>query len=114
MPDWSVIICTLIGILLVGGALISIDIFISSLTESQIISAVVGMAVGLIMYMWSSITSMISVDWIASALNTVSFTERYTTFTYGVLDLSAVVFFLSVIALFIFFTIRVLEKKRWS
>lgn len=114
MPDWSVIICTLIGILLVGGALIAIDVFVSSLTESQIIAAVVGMAVGLLMYMWGSITSMIGVDWITNVLNTVSFTDRYTTFTYGMLDLSAVVFFLSVIALFIFFTIRVLEKKRWS
>lgn len=114
VPDWSVIICTLIGILLLGGALIAIDVFISSLTESQIIAAVVGMAVGLLMYMWSSITSMIGIDWFTNALNTISFTEKYTTFTYGMLDLSAVVFFLSVIALFIFFTIRILEKKRWS
>lgn len=114
MPDWSVIFCTLVGVMLFGAALIAIDVFLSALTESQIIAAVAGMAAGLIIYMWNSITSMISVEAVKNALGTLSFTERYSTFTYGILDLSAVVFFLSVIALFLFLTIRVFEKKRWS
>ncbi len=113
-PDWPVIICTIIGLLLVGGALIAIDVFISALTESQVIAAVVGMAVGLLLYMMSSIISMVEVDWIAKVLEAISPLNYYTNFTYGMLDLSGVVFFLSVIALFIFFTIRVLDRKRWS
>lgn len=112
--DWAVIICTTIGLLLMGGALIAIDIFISSLTESQIIAAIIGMAVGLMMYMLSTITSMINIEWIVNVLNAVSFTGYYSNFTYGILDTVGIVFFLSVIALFVFLTIRVLEKKRWS
>ncbi len=112
--DWAVIICTVIGLLLLGGALIAIDVFISALTESQLIAAIIGMAVGLITYMMSSISSMINIDWVTSVLNSISFTAYYSNFTYGMLDLTGVVFFLSVIALFVFFTIRVFEKKRWS
>ncbi len=112
--DWAVIICTNIGLMLLGGALIAIDVFISALTESQLIAAIVGMAVGLLTYMLSSISSMINIDWVTSVLNSISFTAYYSNFTYGMLDLSGIVFFLSVIALFIFFTIRVFEKKRWS
>lgn len=112
--DWAVIICTVIGLLLLGGALIAIDVFISALTESQLIAAIIGMAVGLIAYMMSSISSMINIDWVTSVLNSISFTAYYSNFTYGMLDLTGVVFFLSVIALFVFFTIRVFEKKRWS
>ena len=104
--DWAVIICTNIGLMLLGGALIAIDVFISA--------AIVGMAVGLLTYMLSSISSMINIDWVTSVLNSISFTAYYSNFTYGMLDLSGIVFFLSVIALFIFFTIRVFEKKRWS
>ena len=47
-PDWAVIICTTIGLLFLGGAFIAIDVFISSLTESQVIAAIVGMAAGLV------------------------------------------------------------------
>ncbi len=113
--DWAVIICTTIGILLVGGALIAIDIFISALTESQVIAAVIGMAAGLLTYMMSTIISMVGdVEWLSSALSAISFTGYYQNFTYGILDLTGIVFFLSVIALFLFFTIRVFERKRWS
>jgi ABC-2 type transport system permease protein len=100
--------------MLLGGALIAIDVFISALTESQLIAAIIGMAVGLITYMTGSISSMIGIDWVTNVLNSISFTSYYANFTYGMLDLTGVVFFLSVIALFIFFTIRVFEKKRWS
>jgi ABC-2 type transport system permease protein len=55
-----------------------------------------------------------SVEWLSAVINAISFTNYYQNFTYGILDLRDVVFFLSVIALFLFFTIRVFEKKRWS
>lgn len=113
-PDWAVIICTLIGILLLGGALIAIDIFISALTESQVIAAIISIAVGLLIYMLDSIASLISVDFISSIFSAISFNSNYSNFTYGILNLSNVVFFVSVIAIFIFLTIRVFEKKRWS
>lgn len=113
-PDWSVILCTTIGILLLGGALIAINIFVSSLTESQVISAVAGFAIGIVIYLMNSLISAIPFDWLSSLLQTVSFENYYTNFTYGVLRLSDVVFFLSIIGLFLFFTVRVFEKKRWS
>lgn len=113
-PDWSVILCTTIGILLLGGALIAINIFISSLTESQVISAVAGFAIGIVIYLMTNLISAIPFDWIASILQTVNFLNYYSNFTYGVLRLTDVVFFLSVIGLFLFFTVRVFEKKRWS
>ena len=113
-PQWSVIICTFLGVRLLGGSFIAINVFISALTESMIVSAVAGMAVGLVINMMSYFISMISVTWIADALRAVSFMDYFQNFTYGILSLSDVVFFLSVTALFLFFTVRVLEKRRWS
>lgn len=113
--NWAVIICTTIGILLLGGAFLAIDIFISALTESQVIAAILGIAAGLLINMMTNIVSLVSsYEWLANILNTISFTNYYQNFTYGILDLKDVVFFLSVIALFLFFTIRVFERKRWS
>ncbi|MBQ8538136.1 MAG: ABC transporter permease subunit [Ruminococcus sp.] len=113
-PDWAVILCTLLGMLLLGGALIAIDIFISALTESQVIAAVISIAVGLFVYMIDSLASITQSQFLINILSTVSFNHNFNNFTYGILNLSNVVFFLSVIAIFIFLTIRVFEKKRWS
>ena len=113
-PDWAVVLCTVLGLLLLGSALIAIDIFISVLTESMIISAVAGMGVGLLIYMLSNLSSNITVDWIATIVKKIDFLTYYTNCTYGMLNLTDIIFFLSVTGLFLFFTARVLEKRRWS
>jgi ABC-2 type transport system permease protein len=113
-PDWAVIICTEFGIFLLGAALIAIDVFISSLTESQAIAAIVGIAVGIVSLNPGVITDVFKIDWLTNALNTISFTERCANFTFGMFDLRGVVFFLSVIVLFNFLTVRVLDRRRWS
>ena len=113
-PQWSVILCTLLGTLLLGGSLIAINVFISAMTESQVVAAVLGMGVGLLISMMSYFVSLIDVDWIKTVLEKISFLNYYQNFTYGILSFTDVIFFLSVTALFLFFTVRALEKRRWS
>ena len=113
-PEWSVILCTFIGLLLFGAALLAINIFISSLTESTIVAAIVSMAVNLVIYMMTNFTSMISIDWIKNIIEKIDFATYYNSFKYGLLSAPDIVFFLSVAGLFVFFTVRVLEKRRWS
>ena len=113
-PEWSVIICTFIGMLLLGAALIAINVFISVLTESMVIAAVIGMGAGLVISMTNYLISLIPVEWIKNIINKINFLSYYENFTYGILSIVDVVFFLSVTALFLFFTVRVLDKRRWS
>lgn len=113
-PSWSVILCTFIGVLLFGAALIAINIFISVLTESMIVAAIFGMVVGFVILMMSTFTSVIPFEWLSVALEKINFITYYVNFSYGLLNITDIVFFLSFAALFIFFTVRVLEKRRWS
>lgn len=113
-PDWSVFIGNLLGTILLGASMIAINIFISSLTESMIISAIVGVCAGLVIFFIDSIAALVSVTWISTAISSLSFVGHYQNFTTGILSVSDMVFFLSVIALFSFLTLRVLEKRRWS
>ncbi len=113
-PDWAVILCTFLGILLLGAALTAINVFISVLTESVIIAAVAGMGIGLLIYMMNTFSNYISINWINEILGKIDFVNYYTNFTYGLLNITDIVFFLSVTGLFLFFTVRVLEKRRWS
>ena len=113
-PDWAVFLTTMLGMLLMGGALIAIDLFISALTESQIIAAVLSIGVGLLIYMLDSLAGMLSVDWITSLFHNISFDAHFTNFINGIINITSVLFFVSVIAVFLFLCVRVLEKRRWS
>ena len=113
-PDWAVFLTTMLGMLLMGGALIAIDLFISTLTESQVIAAVISIGVGLLIYMLDSLSNLISAEWFTSILHNISFDAHFTNFINGIINLPSVVFFLSVIAIFLFLCVRVFEKRRWS
>ena len=111
---WAVIFGNVIGLLLMGGSLISIGMFISALTENQVIAAVGGFGVSLLLMMFSSIAGMMPNQWMYELLMVLSILQRYQSFTNGQLDIAGILFFLSVIATFIFLTVRVFDKRRWS
>lgn len=113
-PDWAVFFSTMLGVLLLGAALIAIDLFISTLTESQVIAAVVSIGVGIFIYMIDSLSGIINTEWFARLLHNISFDAHFTNFINGIINLTSVIFFLSVIAVFLFLCVRVLEKRRWS
>lgn len=113
-PEWPVIFGHFIGLFLLGITLIAICLFLSSLTESQVIAAIGGFAVSFFLMLIDTLAPVISVKAVSRILESLSFQNRYTSFTLGVLNAADVVFFLSIAAMFVCFTIGVLEKRRWS
>ena len=112
--NWLIYIGNILGVLLIGSALIALGIFISSMTESQLVSVVVSFAVSILLSMLDSLASTVSVSWLTKVVEWVSFTGRYYTFCDGILDYSNAVFFVGFAAVFIFLTVRVLDKRRYS
>lgn len=157
----------LLGFTLLGGALIAVGMFMSSLTESQVIAAVTSFGVIFAMYLMSAIASLIPAGAMASlvafavvvlifagvvysltknstvagitaaagafilaglyfinssifdglfanVLNWLSVFDRFSTFTTGLFDLTSVVYYVSLIILFVFGTVQSVEKRRWS
>ena len=78
------------------------------------IAAVGGFAVGFSLILVNSLASLISTEWLKKFVSGLSFMERYDEFTNGILDISNIFFFISICAVFVFFTVRVFEKRRWS
>ena len=93
--------------------MISIGVFLSSLTESQIIAAITTFGVSIILLMIDSLASSAGA-FMAEIVSWISFQTRYSPFTSGIFDVSSIVFFLSVVAIFNFVTARRLESRRWS
>lgn len=113
-PDWPVIIGNIIGLVLLGAALIAICMFLSSITESQVIAAVSGFAVSLFLVLVDALIYVVSGELVQKIFSYMSFNGRYNGFTIGIIDFSNVLFFLSIAAMFVLLTAAVLEKRRWS
>lgn len=113
-PAWGEILGNYFGTLLYGGAMISIGVFISSLTVSQIIAAIGTFVVAVFLMFIDGLASAVSNEAVQKVVGWLSFNTRYSTFTQGIFSVSAAVFFLSVMAVFVFLTARRLESRRWN
>lgn len=158
---------SLLAFFLMGGALLSLGLFISSLTENQIVAAVLTFLVLLLDYYLSALASFVSstasasyfalavvmlavgvLVWLitknsaaasivtlvgegamlavflvkkslfaglfAEIMDALCIYNRFDSFTSGVFDVRALVYFLTVTAVFLFLTVQSLEKRRWS
>mgnify|MGYP002570360888 CR=1 FL=1 len=113
-PDWLVIVGNYVGLLLLGGMVIAIGLFISSLTVSQIIAAIGTFIISVLLMYMDSLASVVSNEVLSTAIQWFSFNDRYSTFTQGMFSISSVIFFISVVAVFVFLTARKVESRRWS
>ena len=113
-PDWAVFFTTFLGVLLLGSAVIAIDMFVSAMTESQIIAAAIAIGIGILIDRLGDIANYINTEWVTNVINKISFDKHFSNFSTGIISLPSIVFFLSVTAVFLFLTARVYEKRRWS
>jgi|UniRef100_A0A7C3SJJ6 ABC-2 type transport system permease protein len=110
--DWGPILTGYLGLLLLGGACLSLGLFASSLTENQIIAAVVAFALLLLFWLigWQS---ELGASGMAGLFAALSMLEHFENFIRGVIDTKDLVYFLSFIFFFLFLTKRQLESRRW-
>lgn len=134
----AVVLGTYIAFILSGAIFIAIGVFISSLTENQIISAIVSVVIFVSFQLLSSIASMLGsmvtnliqtldrLEFVSAqtesaigtavtnAVNWINPATRLGSFSMGIFNLTPLVFLLSFTLLFIYLTAQVLEKRRWS
>ena len=113
-PNAISILTNILGVFLLGAAFIAIGIFLSSLTENQLIAAVSAMGVNAAMLLVSLLADKISGTALRTVVKWFSVLDRFAPFTHQMLDVSAIVYYLSLAAAFLFLTTRVIEKRRWS
>lgn len=165
--DFAIAYGSALGFFLLGSAYIAIGMFISSLTESQVIAAVASGVIMIFTYLMTSLAQMLPTGhtfvfwflavlvvvlafvlnlWIHNAwisalvgilaeivlttvfifnteafdnllgntLSSISIVDRYSNFSLGIFDVSALIYYLSVCFLFVFITIQRIKKKRWN
>lgn len=114
-PDWMVVIGNYVALLLLGGMIITLGLLISCLTESQFIAALGTFLASLLLLMMDNIKYIFSgSEWIAAVVDFLSVNQRYAGFTAGTLQYDDIIFFVTMQALCLFVTVRLLDRKRWN
>ena len=113
-PNVGVLVSYSVGILLIGAAYTAVGIFISSLTENQLIAAFATMGTLIIMLVITFVNGYIDFYPVRVVLNWLSIYGRFGNFTFGILDVSSLFYYFSMCFVFLFLTVRVYDKRRWS
>jgi ABC-2 type transport system permease protein len=111
-PDWRAVLVGYLGLMLMGASFLGLGSFISTLTRNQIVAA--ALTFGLFLMLWV-------LDWVQSystgpagkVIAYLSITTHFEPFSKGVLELKDTIYYLSVIFLGVFLTLRSMESLRW-
>lgn len=116
-PPWGMILGNYFGTLCYGGAMIAIGIFISGLTVNQIVAAVATFTISIFLMYMDSMAAALNNSAIIAFIGKISFYSRYTTLIRGIFSIESIVYFLSIIAVFLFCaTVRLKAERsgKWS
>mgnify|MGYP006413973553 FL=1 len=111
-PELGPIVTGYLGILLMAGCYVSAGIFASSLTDNQIVAAVLTFGFSLFMWVigWGAQATGATTGQVLQVLSIVEHVER---FLKGIVDTSDLVYYLSFILFSLFLCHRVLDSNRW-
>ena len=122
---------SILAFFLLGAALIAVGVFLSSLTALLVLILAAGavvryltrnsnLAYGICLVLLAAVAALYFVDSTAfegllpTVMSALSLFERFYTFVNGVFDLTAVFYYLTVAALFLFLSVQSLEKRRYN
>ncbi|HLG51348.1 MAG TPA: ABC transporter permease [Chloroflexota bacterium] len=111
-PDRGGIIGGYLGALLFGGLAIAIGLFTSSLTQNQIVAAVLSFAILLLLWVIDGLGSLVG-GVVGSIATYLAVFTHFSDMTRGIVDTKDVVYFLTVIVGALFFTTWSVETRRW-
>jgi ABC-2 type transport system permease protein len=111
-PEWRPLVAAYLGLLLMGGAFVSIGLLISSTTNNQIVAGVVTFIVFLLFWIigWFADTAGPTIGPLTSWL---SITEHFDDFSKGIIDTKHVLYYLSLITFGLFLTQKSVDSERW-
>ncbi|MCI0441938.1 ABC transporter permease [bacterium] len=111
-PDIGPILTGFLGLFLLGAAFVAIGLFTSSVTDSQIVAAVLCFVFLILFWIINWISR--SEAWYGKVLQYISIYQRFDDFTKGILNLNDVFYYVSFAFVGLFITGIVLQSQRWK
>ena len=111
-PNVAVIVGNLIAVILVGICFIAIGIFASALSENPAVSFIITLGILAGFLVINLFNAYIEIGWIRAVLSWLSIYGRFVNFTYGIFDIGALVYYISITGIFLFLTERLFQVRR--
>jgi len=114
--DAGAIAVTFLGIMLLGGVFVSLGCLASSVTRSQMVAAMMSFTGGVSFFLLAYLAQSMASEpgWVGLVFSHLGLMDHMRDFSRGVVDSRPVVFYLSLILTFLFFTYRVVDSRRWK
>jgi ABC-2 type transport system permease protein len=111
--EWRSVLLGYLGLFLLGGAFMALGLFVSALTESQVVAAIITFVLLLMLWIigWAGQSAEGTIKEVLQYLGSVGHLDS---FSKGIIDLKDLVYFVSLIVLGLFATHRAVEAHRWS
>jgi ABC-2 type transport system permease protein len=111
-PEARPLVAAYLGLLLMGGAFVSLGLLISSTTNNQIVAGVISFVVFLLLWIvgWFADSAGPTIGPITSYL---SITEHFDDFSKGIIDTKHVLYYASLITFGLFLTAKSVDSERW-
>jgi len=114
-PDQGQILGGYLGSVLIGAAYLAIGLFISSLTENQIVAFIVSVVVVFALFIVGEDFVLFGVpDRLVSILSYLSLGGHFDSISRGVVDSRDIIYYLSVIGFFLYLNVKSVEARKWA
>lgn len=112
--DWGATIGSYIGLIFLTGVYVSIGLFASSLTDSQIVSFILSVFLCFFFFIgFEQIATLLSHSGMGLSIQKLGINYHYNAISRGVIDTRDVLYFISVIFLFIFASYLSIKSTKW-
>jgi ABC-2 type transport system permease protein len=99
---------------LLGAVFLAIGLFASSVTENQVIAALVSFGLLLVVWLLGWAASMVEGTGLGEILSYLSILDHFDGLLRGLVETRTIVYYLSLVAFGLFLTHRVVESQRWK
>lgn len=110
--DWGVTGASYLGMWLFGAACLAIGLFASALTGNQLLAAMIGFAIVLLLYATSFFSTTGGA--LGSLLNYISLSGQFTNFSLGLIGVGPLIYYVSLAIGFLFLAVRAVDMRRWT
>jgi ABC-2 type transport system permease protein len=112
-PDWQPVATSYLGLFLLGSSFIAFGLFISSLTQNQIVAGVLTFVMLLMLLLVGWLRDMVTSPLVLTIVSALSVFEHFDDFTKGIFDTKHLAYYVSVIVFGLFLTARSVDGERW-
>lgn len=109
-----IVVGNYIGVLFVAAVFFALSMLMAVMTESTIVAFIMGTFSLAVFAVADIITMVVNNEIVTKIVDVISITQRCNQFSQGLFDVSSIVYFISLAGIFLFLTVRVIDKRRWS